>query len=297
MVRKFFWVIAFILLGIILWYLFLKPQDYLATFKANATPGTINQTIKLWQETLEDSKIIRQDEINDLDQRITFNDSIFIYNWKIEQLDDSISRVNISIQDTEHSLSNRLSMLFSNTDFEKRSKKTILEFHEKLEEHLDKFKVTVKRMDSIPDKYCAYVSLKSTQVEKAGEMMKNYPLLDGFILNSKIETDGQPFIEVTHWNIEKDSITYDFCYPIKKKDSLPEHGVIKYKHFKGGPALMAIYNGNYITSDRAWYALLNEAKNRNVDVTGKPVEIFFSNPNMTSNELDWVAEIYMPLGK
>lgn len=297
MFRKAFWVIVLILLGAILWYFFLKPHDYLATFKANATPGTINQTIKLWAKTLEDSQIIRQDKLTDLEQVITFNDSVFIYNWKIEQLDDSISRVNVSIKDSKHSLANRLSMPFSDTDFEKRSKKTVLEFHEKLKEHLEKFRVSIKGIGSIPDKFCAYIPLESSQIEKAAEMMKNYPHLDGFVLSSNIETDGQPFIEITHWDIKKDSITYNFCYPIKKTDSLPEHKIIKYKQFKGGPALKAIYNGNYITSDRAWYALLNEAKKRNVKITGNPVEIFHSNPNMGNNEIEWVAEIYMPLRK
>jgi len=295
MFRKIFWIIAFVSLALILWYLFLKPQDYLATFKANATAGTINQTIKLWQNTLNEAEIIAQEELNELEQRITFNDSTFMYKWKIESLNDTTSRVNVLINDTQNSLANRLSMPFSDTDFEKRSKKTVLEFHEKLEEHLEKFKVTIKGVDSISDKYCAYVSLRSTQFEKAREMMKSYPLLDGFVLSSKIETDGQPFIEITHWDIKKDSIAYNFCYPIKKTDSLPDHEIVKYKRFKGGNALKAIYNGNYITSDRAWYSLINEAEKRELKVTGNPVEVFFSNPNMSTNELEWVAEIYMPL--
>ncbi|MGI9552095.1 MAG: GyrI-like domain-containing protein [Aurantibacter sp.] len=293
--KKVFLVIGFVLLAAILWYLLIKPYDFLATFKVKASPGTINQTIKLWASTLEDSEVIKQSELTNFEHRITLNDSAFVYNWKIEKVDDSLSRVNVSINDSKHSLMNRLSMPFLDTDFEKRSEKTILEFHEKLKEHLDNFKVSMVGIDSIPSSYCAYVSLKSTQIEKAAKMMRNYPLLDGLVANQNIKANGRPFIEITDWNMAKDSIAYNFCYPIIKSDSLPEHKIIKYKQFEGGKGLKAIYNGNYITSDRAWYSLRNEAQKLNIKITGNPVEIFHSNPNMGNNEIEWVAEIYMPL--
>jgi GGDEF domain-containing protein len=44
--RKIKYFIVLILLGSLVWYLFIKPYDYLVTFKANTFPGTINQTIK-----------------------------------------------------------------------------------------------------------------------------------------------------------------------------------------------------------------------------------------------------------
>jgi len=59
--------------------------------------------------------------------------------------------------------------------------------------------------------------------------------------------------------------------------------------------LKAIYNGNYITSDRAWYALLDYAAKNGIAVTGLPIEIFNNNPNMGTNELEWETEIFMPL--
>ncbi|MGP1992149.1 AraC family transcriptional regulator [Zobellia laminariae] len=286
---------SLVLLTALLWYLFIKSEDYLATLKVKATPGTINQTIKLWESTLENSDVIDQNKVDVFEHQITFSDSVYNYKWAIEKIDDSLSLVQVHIKDIDNSIKNRLFMPFSNTDFEKRSKETVFKFHKKLQEHLDNFKVTVMGIDSITDTFCAYIPIKSTQLEKASKMMQNYPILDGFVSNSRIQTNGQPFIEVIEWNREKDSITYNFCYPIKKIDSLPIHKTIRYKERKGGKAFKAIYNGNYITSDRAWYSLLNEAEKRNIKVTGKPVEIFFTNPNMGSNELEWIANIYMPL--
>ena len=76
---------------------------------------------------------------------------------------------------------------------------------------------------------------------------------------------------------------------------MPDHKIIKFKEVKGQKALKAIYNGNYITSDRTWYALVDEAKKRGLKISGNPIEVFHSNPNMGGDELLWKAEIYMPL--
>ena len=60
-------------------------------------------------------------------------------------------------------------------------------------------------------------------------------------------------------------------------------------------ALKAIYHGNYITSDRAWYALMDYAEKNGIEVVPEPVEVFFNNPNMGGDALNWTAEIYLPI--
>ena len=60
-------------------------------------------------------------------------------------------------------------------------------------------------------------------------------------------------------------------------------------------ALKATYNGNYITSDRAWYALLEHAERNAIKVSETPIEVFYNNPNFGGDELQWNAEIFMPL--
>ena len=96
-------------------------------------------------------------------------------------------------------------------------------------------------------------------------------------------------------NISTDRIKYNFCYPILKPDSLPQDGLVFFKEFQGGAAVKATYNGNYISSDRAWYALLEYAEKKGLKVKETPVEIFFNNPNMGGDALKWRADIYLPL--
>ena len=52
-----------------------------------------------------------------------------------------------------------------------------------------------------------------------------------------------------------------------------------------------------MTSDRAWFALLNYAQNKGIAVEEKPIEVFYNNPNMGGDELSWKTEVYMPIKK
>jgi effector-binding domain-containing protein len=73
------------------------------------------------------------------------------------------------------------------------------------------------------------------------------------------------------------------------------HPEIIYKRIPTQRAIKAVYNGNYTTSDRAWYVLLDYAKKNNLEVTGLPLEVFYNNPNLGGDALNWKAEIFMPL--
>jgi effector-binding domain-containing protein len=239
---------------------------------------------------------LEEKDFLNIDQQLKFKDSLVKYQWKIIPVNDSTSRIKVYISDADHRLGNRLKIPFSDTNFEKRTKKTILDFNNALKEHLEKFKVTVlDSVQQLPETYCAYIPIKASQIGKAKGMMKNYPILSTVLVDNNVALNGRPFLEITDWNREVDSVSYNFCYPIIKSDSLPQNDVIKYKKFEGFKALKAIYNGNYITSDRAWYALLDYAKKNGMEVMERPVEVFFSNPNFGGNELEWIAEIYMPL--
>jgi len=293
--RKIKFIIAFVILGSLIWYLFIKPYDYLVTLDAKTFPGAINQTIKIWSLSLDNSTIIGQKDINNLKQKIIFNDSVYIYKWKIITVNDSTSKIKVYINDTHHSLQNKITIPFSNTDFEKRTKNTLVDFNKKLNEHIKNFKVTIKGESEIKPTYCAYIPIKSTQMGKAKGMMQNFNLLSSFIFKNNILLNGKPIVEITKWNMDNDSIHYNFCYPIIKNDSLPVDKIIKYKNIEHKKAIKAIYNGNYISSDRAWYALLDYAKNNNIELEKKPFEIFYNNPNMGGNALKWKAEVFLPI--
>ncbi len=286
--------VALVLVGL-LWYLFIKPYDYLVTFHARTVPGTINQSIKLWGTTLEDSRLLSQEGFTHLEQNIKFSDSTYLYQWDIIPLTDSTSKVKVYVKDLDHSFKNKIAIPFLKTDFEKRTIRTVKDFHEKLNEHISTFRIKIIGKNELRSTYCAYVSVNTSQFGKAQGMMNDFPLLNSILADNGIKLNGRPFLEVTEWNKETDSIQFDFCYPIIKSDSLPVHPDLKYKQFNSKNALMAIYNGNYITSDRAWYALLDYAGKNNIDITELPVEVFHNNPNMGGDALKWKTEVYMPL--
>ena len=272
-------IIGFLTIGFLLWYFIIKPYDYLVTFKVKTTAGTINQSLKLWNTSLENSSPIQQENLKNLTQQIKIKDSTFNYDWSISSINDSISKVNVYVTDMDHSFANKISIPLGTTDFEKRTQNTITDFIGKLKEHLNKIRVRVIGIDSTRTTYCAYIPMKGLQIEKARGMMQNYSLLTSVLSAENIEMNGTPFVEITNWNTQNDSIAYNFCFPVIKSDSLPIDPLIKYKQYNGVKALKASYNGNYITSDRAWYALLEYGENNGIEIANKPLEVFYSNPN------------------
>jgi len=286
--------IAIIAIGL-LWYFFIKPQDYLIRVEAKSFSGAINQELKAWNKSLTDATIQQLDDFKHLQQTINYGDSTFVYLWEIETLTDSTSMLRVHVSDADHSIRNKLRIPFSDTDFEKRSRKTVTEFVENLNEQVKKYKVTVIGKEEIPSTYCACIGHKTSQPKKAFGMMESYPFLNSVIVANGIQLNGLPFIETKEWDMKNDSIAFNFCYPIIQTDSLPEIKDIFYKEFKGQKSLKAIYNGNYITSDRAWYTLLEYAEKNKIAVENTPVEFFFNNPNMGGDALRWNAEVFLPL--
>ena len=289
-------VFGLVLLGIgLFWYFLIKPQDYQIRVKTKSNVGIINQSLKAWNATLKKSNLSQLNSLGELEQMITFGDSAFVFNWHIFPETDSTSLIKVDITDTVHSLKNKLLVPLLDTDFEKRSRSTVKDFIEVLNAHLKDFKVEIVGIEDIPSKFCACIENKSLQNQKALKMMEGYPLLNSVVSKTKLRLDGVPLIETTSWNTTNDSISFNFCYPIFKTDSLPQVKDVIYKELTGSKALKAIYNGNYIISDRSWYTLLDFAKRNNLNVEAKPIEFFFNNPNMGDDELRWKAEVYMPL--
>lgn len=286
--------IALLLTGLT-WYLFLKPYDYLVAIKANTFPAAVGQSIQTWGKNMQSDATIDKTSMDQLTHNFKFNDSIHRYQWKITPLTDSTSKVKVYVTDSKNSFFNKLTIPFSKTDFEKRTEKTLVDFTYKLKEYIDHFKVTIIGEGVLNATYCACVQLKGKQSEKAFGMMQNYAMLSNFMVENHVQLNGNPFVEITKWDKAKERISYNFCYPIIKSDSLPQNNTIKYTYFNGGKALKAIYNGNYMTSHLAWYQLMDYAKKNNKKIEELPIEIFYNNPNVGGDELNWKAEIYLPL--
>ena len=284
-----------LVVGVILWYLFLKPQDYQVNFKAKAIPGTIFETVKAWNKGFDSVVPLKYLSPSHFEQTILANDSVHIYEWEIKRIHDSLSEVQVNIKDAHHSIKNRLSVPFSDTNFEKGSRRLLLDFNSLLTEHIRGFKVSVQGEEEIFSSFCACVKLNTSPEEKAKGMMANYNFLDAILVQNEVQLNGPPFVEVLDWDLENNSLSYNFCYPIIRSEKLPDHPDIEYKRIFSKNALKAIYNGNYITSDRAWYALWDYAEKNSIPIEKKPIEVFHNNPNMGGNELEWTTEVYMPI--
>ncbi|NVN17416.1 AraC family transcriptional regulator [Muricauda sp. HICW] len=293
--RKIISIILALVVGVILWYLFLKPQDYQVNFKAKAIPGTIYETVKAWNKGFDSVIPIDYKTPSHFEQTILVNDSVHIYDWKITRVHDSLSEVEVNIKDLSHSLGNRLSVPFSDTDFEKGSRKLLLDFNSLLNEHIKGFKVSIENEEETFSSFCACVKLNTSPEDKAKGMMANYNFLDGILAENEVQLNGPPFVEVLDWDLDNNLLSYNFCNPIVRSEKLPDHPDIEYKRMFSKNALKAVYHGNYITSDRAWYALLDYAKENNISIEKKPIEVFHNNPHIGGNELEWTTEVFMPI--
>lgn len=288
-------IVGTLLVLALLWYLFLYPADYMVRMQAKTFPGPIAQTLKLWDSTLPNAEITKKDGKLNFTQELVFGDSVHQYEWEITPIHDSLSKIRVYAKDRDHSLKNKFMVPFSDTDFEKRTEATLMDFLSSLKEHIESFKVKVVGEAEFPGKYCACTQLKTTQFGKADGMMRDYPLLSSVLVKNGLQLDGPPIVEITQWDQENDRIAYNFCFPIMQQASLPYINEIEYLELAPRKALKAEYNGNYLTSDRAWYALLDYAEKNKMKVRALPIEVFYNNPTIGGDALQWKAEIYMPL--
>ena len=285
-----------VVLVLLVGYLFIYPYDYQVRFVAETFPGTINQSVKQWHKSVgvPGTEVVQQD-LYHLEQQVQAGDSVHHYKWSIEPLTETTSRVTVQIKDPEHSLKNKLLVPFSDAEIEKLGVQYVSRFAEDLKDHIDLFKVQIDGEAELPSTFYAYVELRTSQHGKAGGMMENYGLLSNVLYDNQVTMNGPPMIVVNHWDRERDSLDFNFCFPIIRSERLPRHPEIKYKRIFPKRAIKATYNGNYITSDRAWYALLDYAEREGLEVEETPVEVFYNNPNMGGDALQWKAEIYLPL--
>ena len=277
-------------------YLFVYPYDYIVRFEAGTFPGTINQTIKIWNDEVGiEGEPVVQENLYHLEQTVRVGDSVYAFHWEIEPLTDTTSLVTVKIRDRYNSLKNKLAVPFGRSAVGGVSKKTVRDFADRLNTHLGEFRVKIEGEAELPGTFYAYVNVKTDQHHKAAGMMDNFMLLSDILAESGTALNGPPMIVVNEWDRETDSLDFNFCFPIIRSDRLPQYPGVEYKRIFPKPAIKAVYNGNYITSDRAWYALLDYAGRNGLEVEDTPVEVFFNNPNLGGNALAWKAEVYLPL--
>ena len=183
------------------------------------------------------------------------------------------------------------------TDFKNRSLSTIKKIRKGLRNHQQDYKVSGVEKTNIPEKNVAYIQLACKLHEKARVMIEHTIDVMEYIRNNDIKLTGDPFLEITKWDLVEGDIEFNFCFPIPKLESYPKSERVKVKTIPSKPAIKTIYNGNYRISDRGWFHLLDYAERQDINIKKLPVEFFLNDPHSGGDDLEWEAEIFMPISE
>ena len=164
------------------------------------------------------------------------------------------------VSDPDRKFYNRLTVPFINTRFKKGVRDNLLDIKTRLELMLKKFHYEFTGYHHFEKKSCVYINLKSTPGGKARAMMSNVSELNQFVRENNLKLDGNPFVVVHDWNEFKDSINFDFCFPIIQTNAVPEHPKIKFKTVESMDAVKTDFYGNYSISDITWYNLADRSE-------------------------------------
>ena len=147
--------------------------------------------------------------------------------------------------------------------------------------------------DQFEKKSCVCISLNSTPRGKAMAMISNVTELNQFVRQNNFELDGNPLVVIHEWMEFKDSISFDFCFPITPVDAVPEHPEIKFITVEGMNAIKTDFFGNYSITDIAWHNLVEEAARLGYRSNSKLIEVYHNDPHSGGNEIEWKAEIFL----
>ena len=292
---KFILPIVLIVVGI--WYFVIKDYNYRITFTINQPQGIVYHGLTKWNNgELPNNKVVttlNQTPFNQISQSLMVGDSVFKINWELKKKNDSSTFVIAKIKDEKNSFKQNLQVPFTNNTFVKQSISVVKNFSETLLLNKKNYKISDVTRDKIPTRYCAYIPLQSSTEGKAITMVRNIPKIMNYIKGNNIQITGSPFVEVTNWDIVKDSISFNFCFPIQKTNSYPKTDQVFFKQTKEREVLKTIFNGNYKISHMAWYKIINYAEVNNIKIDKLPVEFFLNDPHAGGNDLEWVAEVYI----
>ena len=293
--------ILVILVGVAVWFLMVKEHDHVITFNANASQSSVYNHVKdakfIDTTSIQDNAIITDKVLfESFKQEVLVDNQKVILDWKFKAIADTITKVNVGIITTENTIKHRLQALFKKSPLVKTVKDELILFRWQFGKYTNMFKVTIDGESEMPAMEIMTTNAKVKRDKKATAMMKANSYLYPKLAENGITQDGLPFVNIKNWNTEEDTITFDFGIPIAPKDTLPDTiPNIVFGNIKSQKALKATFYGNYAISDEAWFALLDYAKRKNIKLDNKPFEVFHNNPMAGGNQLEWKAEIFVPI--
>ncbi len=289
-------VALFLFLG---WYFGIKASDYTITFTAKAASGTVFQGIQEWstiqrQKRKEHFTVVEKNNFDFLKQQMTVGDTTYTYVWEITPLNDSVSKVSVGINEIGKSWYNKITAPFWPTKFKTEQIRKVKDLREGLNEHLKNLKVRIDGEGTSKPVYVAYIQLKSALQEKAQTMIGNDAAITGFLYTHKIKIVDRPYVEIVDWDLDKETIVFNYCFPIDPLTKAIADANVKFKTIPSLKGLKATYYGNFRTSDRAWFALMDYAKKNDLKIKNIALEHFLANPFNGGEELEWETQIIMP---
>lgn len=291
-------IIIFLALAAGITFLFNRPGDYQAHFTVKTTPEIAYYNILNWdtwnrKQLSSEIETLSKTPVRNISKKITLVDTTLIFNWEFKKVNDSITVVRAYVSDPDRKLYNRLTLPFSNTHFKNEVRENLFDIKERMELILKKFRYEFTGYHHFEKKSCVCINIKSTPRGKAMAMISTVTDLNQFVSQNNLKLDGNPFVVVHDWNEFKDSISFDFCFPIARTDAVPEHPEIKLKSVEGMDAVKTDFYGNYSISDITWHNLAEEAKRLGYKTNHKLIEVYFNDPHSGGNELEWKAEIFL----
>lgn len=292
------WLAVLVLAGLSVWYFFLKNWDYRIYFTVKSSPGVVYQNVRDWniwnRRLLHDNfQVTGRDPWKSVDTRIMLPDTTLEFHWKFRAVNDSMTRVRVSVTDPERKLENRVRLPFKKTPFKKSLFANVRDVKDKLEVVNESFGFEFVGEDAFAPTPCVYISTKSTYRGKAREMMNNVIELNQFVRENELGLDGHPFLLVHDQRFDDDTIRFDFCFPVKHPEKIPEHPFIRHKTVELDKALKGNFYGNYSISDMSWYLMAEEVEKRGAKANGIIIERYHNDPHSGGNDLKWKAEIFM----
>ncbi|SDR87812.1 hypothetical protein [Gramella sp. MAR_2010_147] len=291
----------------LVWYLFIKKYDYEFQFESKYGPGVAYYKISDWENFSPGSSkkniaVINRTPFKNITQRINVGDSgDFEMYWEFEKKNDSVTNISLNVGSSINELKNRLAIInpFQSSMYIDTLKQRILGFKNRLNEVQQTYKVSVKSgITTSPEMNCICHSSTNIPVKsKAREMLSTIGYLENYVLERDIQLTGPPFVKITRWDREKNSIDFDFCFPVNLAQDIKPTPEVDFREMKSFSAIKAIFNGNYRLSHVAWYDLLHQVEEQELNTNALPLEVFHNNPKREIDSENWKAEIYLPITK
>jgi effector-binding domain-containing protein len=279
-------------------FLLTRPSDYQAHFTAKTVLDIAYFSILNWNswnrnELIPKFEILNKTPVSSVSMKVSVHDSTLVFKWKFEKVSDSITRIRVYVSDSQRKYYNRLIGRFFNTPFKNSVRSNLFDIKSRLEFLSKSVHYEFTGYSQLEKKSCVCMNLKSTIRGKAMTMLSNVTELNQFVSQNNLELNGPPFLVIYDWSELSDSIRYDFCFPVRRTDAVPENPKIKLKTIETMDAVKTDFYGNYSLTDVTWHNLAEEVKKMGHTSNHKIVEVFYNDPHAGGNELEWKAGIYM----